>query len=125
MCEHIKSDGTPCRARPLPGGRFCFSHDPAIAGRRREGQRRGGRERSRRAATLPPDTPDLPLATVQDVRAALAEVFNAVRVGRIDPKVGNCLALVAGQLVRAIEGGELEKRVAALEARQARPRRAV
>jgi hypothetical protein len=67
---------------------------------------------------LPSDTPDLPLRTVADVIAALGETMNQVRTGRIDARVGNCLGVLAGVLLKAIEGGDLERRIAALEERR-------
>jgi hypothetical protein len=118
QCGHRKSDGTRCRATVRPGKGWCVFHDPEMAKERDEGRRRGGVARSRKAVTLPPDTPDLPLRSVQDVVSALAETYNAVRTGRLDAKIGNCLGVLAGVLLRAIEGSELEQRIAALEARQ-------
>jgi hypothetical protein len=58
------------------------------------------------------------LKTVKDVVTALATTFNAVRTGRLDARVGNCLGVLAGVLLKAIEGGDLEQRIAALETRQ-------
>jgi hypothetical protein len=55
---------------------------------------------------------------VADVTAALAEAYNGVRTGRLDARVGNCLGVLAGVLLKAIEGGELEQRVTELEARR-------
>jgi hypothetical protein len=115
-CEHVKPGGSRCRAQALPGKRACTFHDPDLAVKRAEGRRRGGRARSRPAAVLPPGTPDLPLKTVADVVTLLAETINQVRRGQLDAKVGNCLGVLAGVLLRAIEGGEMEKRVAAVEA---------
>src|SRR4051794_25001311 len=112
-CTHRKPDGTPCRAPAVHGSDRCCFHDPALAGRTAEGRKKGGAIRGGtiRAATLPPDSPDLPLKSVADVTAALAEADNAVRTGRMDARAGNCLGVLAGALLRAIEGGELERRV--------------
>jgi hypothetical protein len=44
-------------------------------------------------------------------------VANLVSKGQMDCKVGNCLAGVCGQLLRALEAGDLAERVASLEAR--------
>ena len=115
QCTHRKPDGRRCRAHALRGSRACFFHDPATRDEHRAATVAGGRERSRPAATLPPDTPDLALRSVADVVAALGEAYNAVRAGRLDAKVGNCLGVLAGVLLRAIEGGDLEQRIASLE----------
>jgi hypothetical protein len=115
-CKHQNKDGTPCRTPARPGKSCCWVHDPDLAANRAEGRRRGGRARSRPAAVLPADTPDLPLKTTADVRAFLGVTINQVRRGELDAKVGNCLGMLAGVLSRAIEGGEMEQRMAAVEA---------
>src|SRR6266545_1288339 len=116
-CNHKKPDGTRCRAYPRPGRNFCTFHDPEMVGERAAGRRQGGVNRSKKAATLSPDTVDLSLETVADVVKALSHTFNAVRTERLAVNVGNCLGVLAGVLLKAIEGDALEKRIAALEAR--------
>lgn len=115
QCSHKKRDGSRCRANALPGKTQCLFHDPVRAQQREAGRRQGGINRSQKAATLPSDTPDLPLKSVADVVTALAETINQVRTGRLAVNVGNCMGVLAGVLLRAIEGGELEARIAALE----------
>jgi len=50
--------------------------------------------------------------------AALGQTINQVRTGRLAVNVGNCIGVLAGVLLRAIEGGDLEQRIAALESKQ-------
>lgn len=59
-----------------------------------------------------PAAADVPLATVGEVAAALATTFKGVRSGEIDAKVGNCLGLLAGQLLRALQESELAEEMA-------------
>jgi hypothetical protein len=120
-CQYLKAGGEPCRAQALPGRTSCIFHDPDLAAKRAEGRKRGGTVRSKPAAVLPRSTPDLPLRTVADIAAMLGTTINQVRRGELDPKVGNCLAVLSGQLLRALEGGELAQRLDALEARLAGP----
>src|SRR5919199_1636669 len=54
-CRYTKPDGSRCKATPRPGRPYCTFHDPGLAHERAEGRRKGGKERSRPAATLPPD----------------------------------------------------------------------
>jgi hypothetical protein len=122
-CVHVKPDGSGCRALPRTGRPFCTFHDPEVAGERAEGRRRGGVNRSEKAATLPPDAPPLPLTTVGDVTSALAEAYNSVRTGRLAVNVGNCLAVIGQALLKAMEKSDLEARLAALEQRQSTGRR--
>jgi hypothetical protein len=116
FCRGKKKNGDPCPNAARPGRDYCFSHDPALSRRRAEGQRRGGVSRSKREPTLPADTPDAPLRTVADVIAAVEATYNAVRTGRLGARVGNCLAVLCQVQLKAIEGGDLERRLAALEA---------
>jgi hypothetical protein len=115
-CAHTRTDGTRCRATARRGRTVCLFHDPELAAQRAEGRKRGGVVRSAKAATLPADAGDLPLRTVADVVDALTATFNQVRTGRLDARVGNCLGVLAGVILKALEGGEVERRLAELEA---------
>src|SRR5207248_3011889 len=101
------------------GKRHCVFHDQASAARTAEGRREGGEARNRPAATLPPDAPPLRLGSVADGTAALAEAYNLVRTGRLAVNVGNCLAGSGQGLLKALEKGDLERRIEALEAGRA------
>jgi hypothetical protein len=112
-CKHVKADGTTCGATATAGGTWCWFHDPdpVAQAQRDEARRRGGQETRRRrlkaaafTPSIPPALADLPLAKVEEVTAALADTFNRVRRGDLDVRVGNCLGLLAGQLLRAIRG---------------------
>src|SRR5262245_39488332 len=102
QCTATKTDGQPCRATALPGKEHCVFHDPDSAGRRKAARSAGGRARLRPRATLPPDTPDVPLASVADVVALLGVTANQVRTGKIDCKVGSTVAYICNALVAAM-----------------------
>ena len=61
----------------------------------------------------------LPLNDLADVRREFARLYRAMKADEIDCGKGKSLAYVLGLLARAIEGGEFEKRIEALEARAA------
>ena len=113
-CGHTKDDGTPCRAVRVHGSEFCFFHDPARAAQRAAARRTGGQHG--RAAVLPADTPARAVKTAADVIDLLSETINQVRVGAVDPRVGNCVGYLAGIILKAVEQGDMEERLAALEA---------
>jgi len=124
-CRHIKADGRPCDALRLHGSEYCFFHDPAKAAERAAAQRSGGQ--NGRAAVLPADTPMLTVKTASDVVGLLSETINQVRVGTLDARIGNCVGYLAGIVLKAVEQGDMEERLAALEgivASQDPPRRA-
>jgi hypothetical protein len=114
-CSYIRSDGNGCKARAPTGSAFCAFHDPARADQQREARRQGGKARSKRAAVLPIGTADLPLASVADVAALLADTINQVRRGEVDAKVGSCLGYLANSLLKAIEASTLAEEMAALK----------
>jgi hypothetical protein len=120
QCQQTKQDGSPCRANARHGSKYCFFHDPSSAVEREAARRNGGRERSRRAAVLPGDTPDRPLASAADVTGLLAETINQVRRGEVDPRISNAVGYLAGILLKAKERDEMEQRLARLESILAR-----
>ena len=115
-CKAKKKDGSSCPVPARPSG-YCWVHDPGLAGQRARGRRQGGQNRSKGAAVLPGETPDAPLGSVTDVTGFLAQTINLVRTGQLDPKVANCCGYLVSVLLKAIEGGEMERRFAALEAK--------
>lgn len=114
-CSQVKSDGTLCDARALHGSTYCFFHDPDSAADRDAARKKGGQERSRKAAVLPPDTPDRVLATASDVTALLAETINQVRRGELDTRISNAVGYLASILLNAKERDEMERRLERLE----------
>jgi hypothetical protein len=62
--------------------------------------------------------------TVQEVATLLGQTIKDVRQGQMDPKLASCLASLSATLQRAIEGGEWEQRLRALEERQGAQERA-
>ena len=70
----------------------------------------------RTAAVLPPQSPDCPLENPIHVSTLLADSINRVRRGELDPRVANAVGYLATVLLRALEQGPLEERLAKLEA---------
>jgi hypothetical protein len=92
-----------------------FFHDPESAPEREAARILGGKERSRKAAVLPADTPNTPLTSAADVTALLAETINQVRRGEIDAYIANSVGQLAQILLKAKQQYELEQRLAKLE----------
>jgi len=114
QCKHVRADGTRCRANTIAGSEFCFFHDPAKAREREDAQRAGGS--MGKAKVLPPDTQDVPLASTADAVRFLGQTINQVRRGEIDPRVANTIGYLSATLLRALEQGDIERRLAELEA---------
>ena len=112
-CRGTRRDGSPCQAPPhtVNAAGWCWAHDPANAGRRREAQARGGRNRAAaaRAEKLVP-------VILRPVLDTLLDAVGEVRGGTLTPQQAGALASLAGAIVRVFTAGTLEERVAALEA---------
>jgi hypothetical protein len=72
------------------------------------------------AASKPP-TPKkyarIPLRTIGEVQSEAGRIYRLARSGQMDSAECSRLASVLALIARMIEGGELEKRIAALEER--------
>lgn len=114
-CEFRKKDGSRCRANAQPANGLCVFHDPAriIDGHR--ARRAGGLTRARPAAVLAPDTPDHPLGNMRDVALLLSLSINQLRRGQLDPRVANAMGYLASVLLKTLEIGRMEDRLAHLE----------
>ena len=116
-CEGLTRDGEPCKAKAVPGSRFCAFHDPAKAEAMAAGRKQGGKTSSKarnKPAGLVELPAELPLATVADVTVCVGAVMNGLRRGETDPKTANALFYGATVLLKALEGGELARQVAEL-----------
>jgi hypothetical protein len=122
-CPSTNRDGSPCRGLVRPGKTHCFAHDPALAERRAAGNHAGGSTPRRHgrallpAAELPPAEaiPDVKLTTTAEVIVFLGVTINEVRRGQLDPKVGNCLSALIGQLIKSIAPGDTADELAEMK----------
>jgi len=113
QCKQRKLDRSRCQAAALPGSDFCFFHDPSKADERKAAQSQGGRQG--KIKTLPSSAPDVNIKDCEDVVRLISETINQVRKGQVDPRVANAVGYLANVLIRAVEQGELERRLAELE----------
>jgi hypothetical protein len=65
---------------------------------------------------LPADTPDHPLGNTTDVSSLLADSINRLRRGQLDPRVANAMGYLTSVLLRSLEQGPVEERLAKVEA---------
>ena len=114
-CHLQKKNGSHCEANAQPANGLCVFHDPARAADGRRARQSGGIHRSRAVAVLPVDTPDHPLGNTQEVSAFLVDSVNQLRRGQLDPRVANAMGYLTSVLLRALEQGPMEERLAKLE----------
>ena len=115
-CHFRKKDGRRCGANAQHANGLCVFHDPARVDDGHRARRDGGVHRSRAAAVLPSDTPDHPLGDTNQVSILLADSINRLRRGQLDPRVANSMGYLASVLLKALENGRIEDRLAHLEA---------
>jgi len=113
-CSARKDDGSPCGSPPLRDGDFCLMHDPEHAEEVQEARRLGGLRRRREKVTS--GAYDFEgLGSVEQIRRLL-EIAALDTLG-LENSVARSrtLAYLAQVALKALEVGELEDRVRALE----------
>jgi hypothetical protein len=115
-CQFRKKNGDACGADVQVGKNLCVFHDPERSAEGQKARRAGGLSRTRTASVLAPDTPDHSLLNSQDVANLLGDSINQLRRGQLDPRVANAIGYLTSVLLRALEQGPMEERLAQLEA---------
>jgi hypothetical protein len=115
-CQFRKKDGKRCGANAQSANGLCVFHDPAGESEGRRARPAGGITRSRLAVVLPTDTPDHSLGNTTDVSAFLSDSINRLRRGQLDPRVANAMGYLTSVLLRSLEQGPVEERLAKIEA---------
>lgn len=114
QCKGQTRSGPPCRMKPTADG-YCFNHSPKQAAARAQSRRAGGLARHTPhfadASTLPAD-----VTTLEDARKILTYTLGEI-LGH-DNSIARARVLLAlfDSFVKSIEIGEIEQRLAALEA---------
>ena len=121
QCKSKTLAGGPCKAQAIAGGRYCFTHDPASGKARALAHKKGGQrnriEHGGQAEILPATvaTIDQAMKILDYTLAEIIPMENSIARGRL------LISLVAGY-VDALQAGEIENRLAAIEtALKARP----
>ena len=113
LCKMIAASGKACGAYAGQSG-YCYMHDPARAVERAAARRLGGRRR-RAASGDPGRAPE----AIRDI-AGVLDLLDFARLDalRLENSVarGRLLVAMAGAYLAALQVGELEERVRALEA---------
>lgn len=110
-CQHLKENGERCEAWVMTDRKFCFTHNPDTKKERILANARGGMTPRKNQNPLP----SIEIAKPQDVVLFLVDTINKVRGGEMDVRVANCLGVLSGHLIKAMEVSELEGRVESIE----------
>ena len=108
-CTFIKSNGRRCGAWSQRESAFCFAHDPKLAARRAAWRRAGGER-----GPIKNGDP-IEARTVEEIQEQLwATLGSTWQLSNSEPRT-RALVGVLALLLRTLEVGELEERVAAIE----------
>ena len=112
-CQAQTKQGQSCAANPAAGSAYCAFHDPARAAAQAQARKRGGhnRQTAKAADVLRPAK----LRTTKNVMALLEEVLADTRLQENSAQRSRTLISLALAALKALEVGELEERLAALE----------
>lgn len=114
-CRYTKEDGTACGAYAMTGQEFCYLHNPAIPeDHKKLAQAKGG---TGRALTIKTEEalPDLPIATPDDAVLLLVDTIRRVRAGQLDVRIANCIGVLSGHLIKALEVAQLKDKVETID----------
>lgn len=112
-CKSSKTDGNNCNARPMSGSEYCYFHNPDVSPEeRRDVQARGGKAN---AVVVKEPLPPVEVKDATDVVTLLQDTINQVRAGQLDVRIGNCIGVLSGHLIKALEVANIENRVEIIE----------
>src|ERR671932_1703319 len=111
-CAANKPDGTPCERIVRASQKYCYAHDPLHQQARSRAARKAARSKPNRELSA--------------LKEQLFTLYEDVREGRIEPKVGAVVNQVLNTRLRAValerdirEQEELAERIEALEQKSA------
>jgi hypothetical protein len=116
-CKAKTTAGAPCKMAAIKGTQYCFNHSPDVGPERAQARKRGGENRYT-PHFADPDTLPEDMQSLADVHELLKYIQQEV-IG-MDNTLDRARILLglADRFIKKIEIGELEQRIAALEARR-------
>jgi hypothetical protein len=114
-CQFVKDTGEPCRAPALLDEEFCWFHSPNHTEEVAEARRVGGQKRRHQKAVV--EIFDFHgLGTVPDIQQLLSSVcIDTLALDNSVPRT-RALTYIIQTALKCLEVGDLEQRVAAMEA---------
>jgi hypothetical protein len=95
---------------------YCYVHDPSRAAERAAARKKGGLARHGRVIGETPAAPEpMPIDSLGDIKKIIQRAVNDVMGLESSLSRARTLGYLAGVAIKAIEVGELERRIAALE----------
>ena len=115
-CKQITKSGKRCQAQPKAGSDLCFMHSPKYAAARAQARRKGGQVHKTPHGADPAIIPN-EINNLDHAKQIL--VYALAELAPMDNSLQRVRAYLAlfDSFVKALEIGELENRIAALEAK--------
>jgi hypothetical protein len=104
-CSAVNRHGEACSATPTlaSGGRFCWTHDPAVPRDEKVAAALRGGYAATRQTVLPVDALPAPLRTPEDATALVETTVQQVRTGQIAPAVANSIGYLVSVALKSFE----------------------
>ena len=112
-CKYRKGNRH-CKNYALTGDDYCFFHSPRKAKSRAQAQRKGGKKALGEKKRVLQGS-NIEIKNTSDIVELLNETINQVRTGKIEVKIANAVGYLSGICLKALEQGDIEKRLEALE----------
>lgn len=110
QCEFHKQDDSACGAKAMRGEKFCFSHNPAAAAKKRDAVTKGGKNRrTARKVNQPPAA--TAINSVVDVQTLMFKTLADFRNGLIDDTAAKTIGYLSGVAVKVAETVGLAQRL--------------
>jgi len=111
-CKFRSDEGIQCSAQAMKDSDYCFFHNPENQKQLKEAQARGGRAN---VTIVKNPLPPIEIKNIKDVVKLLEETVNDIRAGKLEVKVGNCIGILSGHLIKALEVASIANRVEIIE----------
>jgi len=112
-CVAKKQEGLSCEANAMLDDEFCYFHSQKIS----DSDRLSAQSRGGKANLVKVEHPLQPITIkkVGDVVVLLEETINLVRSGSLDIKAANCIGVLSGHILKALEVDTVASRVEIIE----------
>lgn len=92
---------------------YCYFHNPEITDEEKNNsQSKGGKNNLIKIQT---PLPIIKIQEANDVLILLEDTINRVRSGELDVKIANCIGVLSGQAIKAIEISKLANKMEIIE----------
>jgi len=108
-CEHIKTDGNQCQAKPIKGSVLCFSHNPKTKNAKQRAVQKGGQAKKVEPQCIFSAVPKL--NERQDILDVLSITIQSIGNGDISSQQGNAIVYATNTALSVLQQEKKEEEV--------------